>query len=192
MGDLQAGHSSAVANRQYGISNLDHRYVGPDAILAYYMVSLDWHKLLGVCEDIYFKKSAVDNTRAASLLYTEAESSSAGDSERVIALASQQLTMATLRHNLLNTKFVLDQVAQRGTTPSGQTMSLLDQTSRVQGVVVQPSTAVGLRQLLRKPDAQFKSPYQATCVQRILDRAEDLLYILPAGGGQSLRLMLPA
>lgn len=88
MEDLQAGHSSAVANRQYGISNLDLRYVGPDAILAYYMVSRDWHKLLGVCEDVYFKKSAVDNTRAASLLYTEAESTSTGDSERVIALAS--------------------------------------------------------------------------------------------------------
>ncbi|GAB5587492.1 hypothetical protein Unana1_02392 [Umbelopsis nana] len=129
--------------------------------------------------------SAVDNTRAASLFYTEAESSGADDSERVIALASQQLTMTTLRHNLLNTKFVLDQVAQRGTTPSGQTMSLFDQTSRVQGVVVHPSTAVGLRQLARNQMPNSNLPIKQPV-------AEDLFSILPAGGGQSLRLMLPA
>jgi hypothetical protein len=45
--DLQAGHSSTVANTVYGRSNLVLRVLGPDALYEFHRISCKWHDLLG-------------------------------------------------------------------------------------------------------------------------------------------------
>lgn len=49
-----------------------------------------------------------------------------------------------------------------------------------------------LRGLLELGHTKFKSPHQAQAIHRILDRQEDLLVVLPTGGGKTLLFLLPA
>ena len=57
-------------------------------------------------------------------------------------------------------------------------------------VQILPETIVALRTLLNDTNACFKSPYQAKAVQLFLNRATDLLIILPTAGGKSLTFEL--
>lgn len=52
--------------------------------------------------------------------------------------------------------------------------------------------SLSLQTFLQSPDANFTSPEQKTAVLHCLQPAEDLLVVLPTGGGKSLLFMLPA
>lgn len=49
-----------------------------------------------------------------------------------------------------------------------------------------------LRKFYDNPNAAFKSIEQAKAVAMILERKEDILAVLPTGGGKSLLFFLPA
>jgi superfamily II DNA helicase RecQ len=64
--------------------------------------------------------------------------------------------------------------------------------SRLDTTVMPTLILQKLKQFLHNPDASFKSLEQAHAVARIMSREEDLLAVLPTGGGKSLLFMLPA
>jgi hypothetical protein len=160
--DSQAGHSQQIATMVYGRSNFDHPSIGREEFQLFWKVSVEWHKLLHLNTQGP-PPCQIVGTRQALL----DQNSGAG--------ASASAVTNVHHHHHHHRIQVVRSVGDVG--------------------IDFPSLACSesaLRGLLALGYDKFKSSHQARAIHRVLMREEDLLVVLPTGGGKTLLFLLPA
>lgn len=160
--DEQACHSSTTATSWYAKSNLDHRYLGRDALHAFQICSTKWHRLLGLEDSHSHQGDPVsEDTRILPTLDPPVESIP-------LSLACSRIECPTPRSTVSTSQLMPGD--------ADESFSILRH----------------LRRFYQDQTAMFKSIHQARALELILKRDQDLLVVLPTGGGKSLLFMLPA
>ena len=184
--DSQAGHSQRVASQRYGRSNFDHPSIGRDELQQYRKVSEQWHTILGLggagSSHLPPRPGAAAGPHKPGRIPPSPGAQDSGiRSRRRVRPEEDPLTLQTTGaevHHHHHHHHEVKVVQARGDVGTGF-----------------PSLAcseLALRGLLAFGHTKFKSWQQADATQRILQREEDLLVVLPTGGGKTLLFLLPA
>jgi len=174
--DSQAGHSQRVASQCYGRSNFDHPNIGRDELELYRLVSVAWHGVLCVASERLPSTAraiaALNRLLGSRNAPGTQESRNGPESE---AASGTSTGGADVHHHHHHEVRVVHSKGDIGIDFPSMACS----ESALRGLV-----ALGY--------AKFRSSHQAKAIQRILERQEDLLVVLPTGGGKTLLFLLPA
>lgn len=167
--DIQAGHSSRTAGMEYARSTEDHRQVGREAMHKFYLISLAWHRLL---LQLLSERNGRMRLMSMSLDKVDGQDVSEKNGEM-----SAELTRQSHLPDVPRSKEPKVQDEQR---------------DNGEDVVMSAAALRALRGLYKDGKAQFKSQEQAEAVRAAMKGSDDLLVILPTGGGKSVVFMAPA
>ena len=188
--DLQAGHNSKTAAREYAVGMDDHGEVTRDMMYAYGMASREWHQFMGVGDeetDEFLRNETVETsvsaTNVSSMIeeaVTRAVAAITKPAEDVSTMIEQ--TIARILDGRQGAERTLLQRLDINSQPSTQPLVSTISSAKLLST---------LRSFRKDENAQFKSEEQRRAVEAVLNRQKDVLVILPTGGGKTLLYLLP-
>jgi superfamily II DNA helicase RecQ len=162
--DKQAGHSSATRSKHYAVNRTDFLSLDKDQLYCFKKASLQWHALLGLS----------------------------------VSPQITQIQTAPIDTVPVNTPSVI-QIAIPSLVPSEDfsiTLPLMHSRSPPDRTSISDTISarilVALQRFFNDDTARFKSPHQATSIQRIIEARTNLLIVSATGSGKSVIVLIPS